>query len=141
MTSSRGSVTHQLRKEGHRLTKIRQALVDIFTAHHLPLTAYEIQGLLLEQGLSSNKTTIYRELEFLLGKDVISQVQFQDRVARYELKTDHHHHHLICTSCSVVQDVAFDDNLEKHAALISAATDFTITSHSLEFYGHCARCK
>ena len=53
-----------------------------------------------------NKTTICRELDFLMGKGLIKEIEFGEGKKRYEIDSgSDHHHHLICLNCKKVEDV------------------------------------
>lgn len=114
-----------------RQTPIRNQLISLFQNHSSPLSAPEI----LRQ-VKANKTTIYRELDFLLLNKVISEVDFADGLKRYESAVLPHHHHLICVNCKSVTDA--DLKVEK---LILSKSKFKVLKHDLEFFGLCSRCQ
>jgi Fur family ferric uptake transcriptional regulator len=134
-------IIEMLRGGGHRITKVRRSLVSIFAVSSRPLSVPELQPLLLQKGLPVNKTTVYRELEFLLSNKIISELDLLDGAKRYELLLpDHHHHHLVCTKCGTIQCVEMHNDLDELEERISQTYQFRVRSHVLEFFGFCSRC-
>lgn len=130
----------QLRSIGARFTKVRKALLHIFTHHSSPLSVPELLDCLKQEGLQVNKTTVYRELDFLLEKALLQELDFGDRKKRYELASRGHHHHLICQVCHSIEDIAFEEELSAEEKIISEKTGFTVLRHNLEFFGICQSC-
>ncbi|HMR01620.1 MAG TPA: transcriptional repressor, partial [Candidatus Gracilibacteria bacterium] len=87
-----------------------------------------------------NKTTIYREVYFLLEQNILVEIDFGDRKKRYESASSEHHHHIICLKCSKVQDIQLESDLSEDQKKIEQETNFKITNHSLEFFGLCNTC-
>ena len=131
----------EIRAGGHRITDTRRSLVELFYEHQKPHTPDEVRRFLSQRGINVNKTTIYRELDFLEQEGVISPVYFGDRSVRYELTHRRHHHHVVCISCGRVVDVALSHGLDKVQQQIERQTEFTITNHALEFFGLCNKCQ
>lgn len=131
----------QLKDKGFRITKARKAILEVLTSAERPLSAQEIGGLLERKKLSANKTTIYRELDFLVAQQSVSQVDLLDGVKRYEPLHLGHHHHLVCTRCRDIQCVKICGDLKALEHTIGAAHDFTVESHTLEFFGVCSGCR
>jgi Fe2+ or Zn2+ uptake regulation protein len=129
-----------IRASGFRLTKARRTLFDVLKEEARPRTAPEIAALMKKRGTSADKTTVYRELAFLLARGLVQAVQFGDRQKRYELRSGHHHH-LVCTSCGVVIDVALKGDLDAIERRLARKTGFRIDDHALEFFGLCAECR
>ncbi len=124
------------------MTTARRAIVEAFGHDCNPLSAQEVHAMLRGQKVAANVTTVYRELQFLADQEILRAVQFEDGVQRFEFaEAGHHHHHLICLKCSEVEDVHVEDDLEDMERAISKQKQFTVLRHSLEFYGHCKRCR
>ncbi len=131
----------RVRNTGLRFTKIRESLLELLLESGAPLSAPALLGLLHAKGITVNKTTIYRELDALGQRQIIRQVQLGGRAAQYEIIASDHHHHLVCLECKKVEDVDMLKDLDQEEKKITASTQFTVTSHSLEFYGICKGCK
>lgn len=135
------SILSLLRTKGYRLTEIRKTIVEIFSTAGQPISAVDIMQEFKLRGLKVNKTTIYREIESLLGADVLKEVSLRDGTKRYEVDSNSHHHHLICLNCKKIQDVDLAADLEKQERRIETEQKFKIQSHSLEFFGLCKDCQ
>lgn len=125
---------------GYKKTKVRELLISHLAELGKPLDAQALQDFLASQGQAVNKTTVYRELQFLLDRGVLVEINFGDAKRRYEIAGLPHHHHLICSKCQNVEDVFVDQDLAALEHKIKAEKKFDIHSHSLEFFGHCRRC-
>lgn len=132
----------QLRKNGFRITRVRRALTDIFLSSKRPLSADNVISLLKKRRISVNKTTVYRELDFLQEQELLQELHLKGPKLYYEWKKSHHHH-VVCKECFSAQDVDAGTvekllpRLERHLA---RKTRFTQLTHSLEFFGLCRPC-
>lgn len=108
-------------------------VLDILTKSRKPV---DVSALV--DKLRVNKTTVYRQIEKLIKKELVVEIEFGDGKKRYELKSLDHHHHLICKSCRKVEDITLDENVILKEAL--KKTSFQIESHNLEFFGYCVKC-
>ena|SRR3989344_8922401 len=132
----------ELKTKGFRITKVRNAIVNILSSNTNPLSVQEIIRLLYKKDLSANKTTVYRELNFLLKQKLISDIEFGDGKKRYELNTGLHHHHIVCISCGRVEDIEdFDYVFKTSEKKIQSKTGFNIMEHNIEFFGLCKTCQ
>ena len=135
-------ILNTIRHNGNRITKVRRALIKIFCDCTSPKTALELQALLKKARLVVNKTTVYRELEFLLTQNIIGEIDLIDGMKRYELKIGQgHHHHLVCTTCNTIKCVEMEHDLDKLERRIERKHGFIVTSHVLEFFGQCQDCQ
>jgi Fe2+ or Zn2+ uptake regulation protein len=141
-SSSAEQLIDALRTKGFRITKIRQAMIEALVDASQPVSAPELLEQVSQKHPSVNKTTIYRELDFLADNKILSEIDILDGMKRYELlHPDHHHHHLVCTSCKDIQCVEVPHH-DLHAleGKIQQTHDFTVQSHVLEFFGLCRKC-
>lgn len=126
---------------GHsRFTPAREALCLFFRRQTMPVDYGQIMDYLKKTGLRVNKTTIYRQLDFLVEQGLIQELDFGEGKKRYELKKEHHHH-LICTGCHKVQCIEIKENFKGQEDEIDKKENFKITSHMLEFFGICNNCQ
>ncbi len=123
-----------------RTTKVRLALIELLKDTSTPLSISEILSKLSSKALKPNKTTIYRELEFLSKQGLTSSVDFGEGKKRYEGPGDHHHH-IICVNCKRVKDVKIEKDLDIFNAKIVKTAGFKPVGHSLEFFGLCENCQ
>lgn len=141
MKSSAETSLNQLRRQGHRMTKVRAAIVQVLSGHELPLAVGELTGAMKKMGLRPNKTTIYRELAFLIEAGLVVEVDLGEGKKRYESGAKGHHHHLFCLNCHTIEEVHLDAHLGEHEDAIAKEHNFQVVRHSLEFYGLCERCQ
>ena len=138
------SIYDKLKSSGFKLTRGRKSIINIFIDRNQPVSAVEIMKRLHKRKINLHKTTIYRELEFLLDSKIIRQLQFADRKKMYEIRTADHHHHLVCKNCQKTEKIASTpleieiQTLEKE---ILADSNFKNVAHSLEFFGLCGQCQ
>lgn len=142
MQHTPASVIASLKKDGFRLTPARMAIVEATLESDAPVSAEQVAAALKRKRVSANITTVYRELEFLRERGILTPVTFTDGVQRYESADLGHHHHLICVGCQRIKDVVVPHE-ELHAAerQIEKAHKFSVLQHSLDFYGHCQKCR
>lgn len=130
----------QISEGGYKKTKVRELLIGYLAQLKKPVDAQSLQDYLADNGQMVNKTTVYRELQFLLEQGIIVEVNFGDAKRRYEIAGLPHHHHLVCNKCQQVEDVFVDQDLTALERKIKKEKNFDIHSHSLEFFGHCRKC-
>lgn len=135
------AILQQLKETGFRITKTRRAVVDIFCSTGRPLSVEELLDFLAERGHEVNKTTVYRELEFLEAQHIVREVQLGQDRKRFELTHGPHHHHIRCLHCGMITDVSIPNELKTATGHIENQTGFTVLDHSLEFVGLCKNCK
>jgi Fe2+ or Zn2+ uptake regulation protein len=135
-------LTSALRTQGHKLTRNRIAILSFLSTQNKPIAAEEILEHIQSEHQEVHKTTIYRELIFLLEKKFIQEVEFGDGKKRYEIAINRpHHHHVICLNCKRVEDIPLEKELLSQEKLIEDLTKYRLTEHMLEFFGLCENCK
>lgn len=136
MADASAPILSALKEKGYRMTSSRQAILKAVLKQKKPFSAWELHALVKDV----DKVTVYRELQVLEKEGVLQGAKFQDGTKRYCLASHGHHHHLICTSCSDVQDVEMEDDLTAIEKKIRKEKKFAVTQHTLEFYGLCNKC-
>lgn len=129
-----------LAKKQFRSTPVRNALLKIFADGSL-LSVPGLQDTLKELGLKPNKTTLYREIEFLKMNNLVQEVEFGDGKKRYETTTGPHHHHLVCVNCDKIEDVVLQRDVHAFEKKVERTKQFKVLRHSLEFFGLCRVCQ
>lgn len=130
-------ISQQLRSKGYRLTSQRQLVLSALT--NRPQSVSEVRAALKAKGSRLDKVTVYRTLDCFIRLGAVNAAQFKGQTTKYELAAQPHHHHLVCDRCSSVQDAPMNEKLLIKKA--SRRTGFKIISHTLEFYGLCAKCR
>lgn len=134
----------QIKTMQRKLTKTRIAVIELFESEYRPISAAEIIAHLHTHNLPVNKTTVYRELAFLLTHNLIREVRLTDRELHYETTSMQHHHHIVCTGCEKIEGVEstiVERELNTFQDAIAQEKNFTIHTHMLEFYGLCNACQ
>ncbi len=129
-----------LKSRGHSLTKARKALVELLDVSQKPLSAMDLVAVLFERGLKVNKTTVYRELKFLVEQGLICEIDLGEGNKRYEAVPTSHHHHIVCQQCNAVTCLDMEDELHLMEQQITDRTGFVIAGHDLKFFGLCPTC-
>lgn len=132
-----------IQSRGYKITKVRKAIVKIIFDYKKPLSVPDIQKLLIKRGSRVNKTTVYREIYFLLKHGLITEINLSSNIKYYESAYLNHHHHLICDACGKVEEINCPEIKKPMEEFEKAVLKkgFEINKHSLEFYGNCVRCK
>lgn len=139
---SHATVLQSLKEQGFRETKARKALVELLLKSSQPLAIAEIQNILKKTyKIETNKTTVYREISFLIEQKIVREVDFGDKKKRYESNISGHHHHLVCTNCGKIEDFELKQDLADEEKRIGQSKNFKVISHTLEFFGLCSTCK
>jgi Fur family transcriptional regulator, ferric uptake regulator len=129
-----------LRQHQYKLTGARKEIIRILNASDRPLSVQEIHQQLNDT--AADLASVYRTINLLCELGVLTKLDFQEKLYRYELSDVFapHHHHLICKQCGSVANVfehCLPDNVMEQ---IRTQEGFTVESHILEFYGLCKVC-
>jgi len=140
----------ELGGSGYRMTKPRQAILDVLGKTKEHLSAEDIY-------LSTHKfysniglTTVYRNLELLVDMGLVVKFEFGHGKAKYELADPYskkgHHHHLVCKNCSRIID--YSDFMKDEMQFLKSTEkglsknyDFQIVDHLIQFHGYCHKCR
>ena len=129
------------KEKGIKKTKQRNEIIEIIAHSDYPLSAEEIYLELNNRDVKANLSTVYRTIETLVSKAVLSKVSLENEAKnRYELVAkDQHFHHLICLKCHKIISIEHCP-LENYEQQISLKHKFKIISHTLDLYGYCNKC-
>ena len=104
-------ILQKLRAMGERITVVKRELVAIISCGSEPLSATDILRALKKQGITANKTTVYRQLSDMVSQKLLREVNLSDKNIRYELVEESgHHHHLVCEKCKKIEDIINSQN-------------------------------
>lgn len=132
-------ISQKIKKAGGRITMVRRGVIEILLNADEPLSAAVLVKRLKKRRIQANRTTIYREILYLVEHDIAHRVQLNDGVQYYEILGEHHHH-LVCTKCRSVTDMILNSHLEEQEKKIWKKTGFKVIDHTLEFFGLCTKC-
>ncbi len=126
--------------QGLRLTKGRRRVLEILLQEHRAMGAYDILGLLSEEGFASQPPVVYRALDFLVANGFAHKIQkLNAYVACAHPGDDHTPVFLICRMCSTVAETAA--SLKTTLGEAAEKIGFTIESTIVEAEGICPSCK
>ncbi len=128
-------------KHGLKSTRQRTLILETFYSAGGHLSAEELLELVRAQDPKISQATVYRTLRLLTECGLAEPRNFGgDGQTRYEIATDDHHDHLICTECGSI--VEFEDpEIEALQERVARAHRFQMTHHKMELYGICPSCQ
>lgn len=129
-----------LRSLNLKITPKRLALLDILMNESSYLSPEEIWQSMKKQFRRIGLPTVYRNLEELSERNIISKVTHPNRQLYYHFCPNRsHHHHFICLSCRNVEDINFCalDKLQKE---VKRKLNGKVISHILQVNGYCRNC-
>ena len=104
-------IYQQIKAGGGRLTKVRKELVRILLEEKCLISQTKILTKLYNKGTIPNRSTVYRELQFLMKNNILIKNTLAG-IDYYEIPQDHHHH-LVCLGCNLISKVKLDTHLGK----------------------------
>ncbi|HZZ98739.1 MAG TPA: transcriptional repressor [Candidatus Saccharimonadia bacterium] len=114
------------------MTPLRQRIVENIKSEHRT-TAKELVALLEKDGLSVNKTTVYRAAEYLASIGTLVKLQFVDMDVMYALAAEKNEY-LVCTNCHTIDTVKTTGDEMTHLGA------FQIKNKQVIYYGLCKKC-
>ncbi len=119
------------------VTEPRKNILGFLLKNHGPFSVEEIHNGLGNR--ACDLATVYRCIDQFENSNLVERRYFGDETLRYEYKDrDHHHHHIICRMCKSVAEMkyCFVSEIEQ----MIRDKGYSDISHSLEFFGVCAKC-
>lgn len=137
-------IREQLKEAGYKLTPQREATLKVLLENEEDhLSAEEVYMLVKLKSPEIGLATVYRTLEMLTDLKIIDKVNFDDGLARYDLRKagdKHFHHHLMCLECGKIEEVK-DDLLFDVEQIVQSDYSFLVKDHRLTFHGICKDCQ
>lgn len=129
-----------LRLRGHRVTRPRKLVLQILEHSAEPLSPYDIQKILQQQGRSLNPVTIYRILSLLCSLNLAHRVLSQGGFVRCTLSGETGcHRFVVCRHCGSLQEFASKILCQKEAEIVRGL-GFRTEYHLSEVSGLCSKC-
>src|SRR4030042_6138555 len=122
-----------------RQTKQREAILKLLRGTYSHPTADQIYDEVRKEIPNISKGTVYRNLKVLLEMGLVSELNLNGTISRFEAKQESHYH-FRCEQCGRVFDVdePADRQLDRKVA---ERMGFKISYHQLEFRGICHDCQ
>lgn len=134
-------LNQHLQKNRLKSTKQRDIIVETFfktQGEHIKIE--ELLQKVREHNPAIGYATVYRTLMLLVDAGVAHQRHFHDGQSRFELDSNHHHDHLICTECGKIVEFE-NDHIENLQEQVAKRHGFSLTRHKMELYGFCSDCQ
>lgn len=133
-----------LTKKNLKSTTQRDAIIKAFLAlNGKHVTIEELLEAVRKKNAAIGYATVYRTLMLLVDAGIASQRHFQEGHSihsLFELTTDHHHDHLICTACHKI--IEFENEaIENLQEKMASQFNFVLSGHRMELYGMCEGMK
>lgn len=135
---------------GYRMTKPREAIMDVLGKTKDHLSAEDIYLSVHKFYPNIGLTTVYRNLELMVEMGMVVKFEFGQGKAKYELADNYgtkgHHHHLVCLKCAKIIDYSdfMDDEVKFLKSVekgLSKKYNFEINDHIIQFQGICRKCQ
>jgi Fe2+ or Zn2+ uptake regulation protein len=121
-----------IKESGAKLTHPRKAVLEKLYLAPKPLTLKELHNKCKEVDFAS----VYRSIKLFHEISIVEEITFADKKIRYELVSNLHHHHIICSECGEIKELPVCIVAE-----IKKLTEYIITKHTFEFMGLCPKCQ
>lgn len=129
-----------LRRKQRKLTRPRQAVLDVIAEAGRHLTPAEVYEKARARYPRIGLTTVYRTLDLLVELGYVQRVHLEQGCHSYASIGQPHGHHLVCSSCGRV--VEFEDcDLDPLIEALQRKTGYKVDVHVLELMGRCPACQ
>ncbi len=136
-----GSENQELRKAGLKVTLPRVKILQILeNSERKHMSADDVYLALVESDQEVGLATVYRVLTQFEGAGMVTRHNFEGGRSVFELTSEDHHDHIVCTSCGKIREF-FDEIIEDRQVKIAENLGFRITDHSMNLYGICEDCQ
>ena len=136
-----GSENQELRKAGLKVTLPRVKILQILeNSERKHMSADDVYLALVESDQEVGLATVYRVLTQFEGARMVTRHNFEGGRSVFELTSEDHHDHIVCTSCGKIREF-FDEIIEDRQVKIAENLGFRITDHSMNLYGICEDCQ
>lgn len=140
LESLRSRLREHVVKNKLKTSTRRELILDTLADVKRHVTAEELLREVRERDPRIGAATVYRTLRVFQESGIVAERRFEGGATRFELVSEEHHDHLICTSCNLI--VEFEDEaIERDQHRIAAQHGFVLREHRHELYGVCAACQ
>jgi Fur family transcriptional regulator, ferric uptake regulator len=128
-----------LRAAGHRPTPQRLLILEVLGDADGHVTADEIYQRVQEIYPCINVSTVYRTLEALKDRGIVTETNLGEGRREFELRERGQHHHLVCKACGAVEAID-DDAFAPVRAYALERHGFRAEMEHYAVFGLCAAC-
>ena len=129
-----------LHRNGFRVTRPRQQVMEIIASSTTALTPQEIYQKSLEWDQSPGIASVYRTLEMLEDLGLIQQIHQPGGCHGIWPAVEGHNHYLICRDCGQMKVIEGDEDITGYIDNIEKQTGYRVDDHWLQFFGTCRGC-
>jgi Fur family ferric uptake transcriptional regulator len=122
-----------------RLTTQRQIILEELGKVTSHPTANEVYDMVRKRLPRIGLGTVYRNLELMADSGIILKLEVGGTQKRFDATVEPHYH-VRCSKCGRVDDIDID--VQEHInAKATAASNYLILGHHIEFTGFCHDCR
>jgi Fur family ferric uptake transcriptional regulator len=128
-----------MREHGFRVTPQRRFILEAIRAGAGHIAPEEIYRRVHRKIPGVNRTTVYRNLDFLCELRLVVAAQIAGRMV-YEIAGKEPHHHLVCRQCGRIEQIDHK-RVKSFFERIARERRFTIDMDHLALFGLCQACR
>lgn len=129
-----------LQAQGYKVTKPRRQVLEVLEEVQRPLSPYDIQRLLRQEGKYLNHVTIYRILDLFCRLNLAHKVLSTGGFVKCSLENKEGCHRLmVCSQCGAFQEFASEELCREESEL-AQNSGFHTKYHLSESSGVCSDC-
>jgi Fur family peroxide stress response transcriptional regulator len=130
----------RLSERGRRITPQRVAILRVLAGSEGHPSAEQVHRAILPMFPTTSLATVYKTIHLLKAEGEILELEFSEFGNRYDGNKPYPHPHVICSGCGAIVDAEVS-GLTEMTRRIAEETGFAITTHRLDFYGLCPKCR
>jgi len=130
-----------LKKNGLKMTRQRQVVVESFLEAGGHITTEELYGLARKRDRKLGQVTVFRTLKTLAECGLAKEIVLHDGRTRFEHTYRRpHHHHVVCIECEkTIEFLSLES--ERIQEEITSQYGFKPVRHNLQIFGVCPDCQ
>ncbi len=130
-----------LRSRGYKVTKPRKQVLEAVKNAAGPVSPYDIERMVQQQGEHLDPVTVYRVINLLCSLNLVHKILSRGGFVKCDLLEEPGcHRFLVCRGCGTLQEFT-DDALCRQESQIAQRLGFQAEHHLTESSGLCQRCR